>query len=54
MLSPLGNLLALLALEALELTKVPRIPLDIVDVHFAAGWAVVIILSKEDGAGGCE
>ena len=43
----------LLEFEGIDLAKVPRLPLAIVGMNFAAGQALVIILSKDDGTRGC-
>ena len=48
-----GKMTKLLAFELLELSKVPRLPLGIVGVHFAAGRTIVVIMGKDDVAGGC-
>ena len=43
----------LLAFEALDLAKVHRLPLAIVGVRFATDRDIVVILSKDNSAGGC-
>ena len=47
-----GKATKLLAFEALDHAKVHSLPMSITGVHFAAGWAVLVILSKEDSASG--
>ena len=48
-----GKVTEILAFESLDLAKVPRLPLAIVGMYFAAGWTIVIILSKDNGTGEC-
>ena len=48
-----GEVTEVLVFEALNLAVVSRLPLAINGLRFAAGWSVVIILSKDDGAWGC-
>ena len=48
-----GKVAKFLAPEALDLDEVPRIPMVIICVCFAIDQVVVVILSENDGTGGC-